>query len=75
MTTKQVLGLAVVTVAASAALSIGGAEAAGFFTESTASASAADATGMRSVTRTLPNGRTDIIKAMGNAKWGDIELK
>jgi hypothetical protein len=25
--------------------------------------------------RTLPNGRTDVIKAMGNTKWGDIELQ
>jgi hypothetical protein len=26
------------------------------------------------VKRSLPNGRTDVIKAMGNTKWGDIEL-
>jgi phage tail-like protein len=25
--------------------------------------------------RSLPSGRTDVIKAMGNTKWGDIELK
>jgi bacteriocin-like protein len=24
--------------------------------------------------RTIPNGRTDVIKVMGNTKWGDIEL-
>ena len=23
----------------------------------------------------MPNGKTDVIKAMGNLKWGDIELK
>jgi hypothetical protein len=23
----------------------------------------------------LPTGKTDIIKVMGNTKWGDIELK
>jgi hypothetical protein len=27
------------------------------------------------ITRSLPNGKTDVIKAMGNTKWGDIELK
>jgi hypothetical protein len=26
------------------------------------------------IKRSLPNGRTDVIKAMGNTKWGDIEL-
>jgi hypothetical protein len=25
--------------------------------------------------RTSPNGRTDVIKAMGNTKWDDVELK
>jgi hypothetical protein len=28
-----------------------------------------------SIRRSLPNGRTDVIKAMGNTKWGDVELK
>jgi hypothetical protein len=27
------------------------------------------------IKRSQPNGRTDIIKAMGNTKWNDIELK
>ena len=27
------------------------------------------------VGRSAPNGKTDIIKVMGNTKWGDIELK
>jgi len=26
------------------------------------------------IKRSLPNGRTDVIKVMGNTKWGDIEL-
>ena len=30
---------------------------------------------MTEIKRSLPNGRTDLIKAMGNTKWGDIELK
>ena len=33
------------------------------------------ATNPSAVKRSLPNGRTDVIKAMGNAKWSDIELK
>jgi hypothetical protein len=27
------------------------------------------------IARSMPNGRTDVIKAMGNTKWGDVELK
>ena len=27
------------------------------------------------IKRSLPNGRTDVIKAMGNTKWDDVELK
>jgi hypothetical protein len=26
------------------------------------------------IRRSSPNGRTDVIKAMGNTKWGDTEL-
>jgi hypothetical protein len=26
------------------------------------------------IVRSMPNGKTDVIKAMGNTKWGDIEL-
>ena len=26
------------------------------------------------MSRSLPNGKTDVIKAMGNTKWGDVEL-
>jgi hypothetical protein len=33
------------------------------------------ATEIASVRRSLPNGRTDIIKAMGNTRWGDIDLR
>ena len=52
-------------------LKIGGAEA-GTFEEATALASASE---VAEIKRSLPNGRTDVIKAMGNTKWGDIELK
>ena len=27
------------------------------------------------IKRSMPNGKTDVIKAMGNTKWSDIELK
>jgi hypothetical protein len=27
------------------------------------------------IKRSLPNGRTDVIKVMGNTKWDDLELK
>jgi len=27
------------------------------------------------IKRSMPNGKTDVIKVMGNTKWGDIELK
>jgi hypothetical protein len=27
------------------------------------------------IKRSTPNGRTDVIKAMGNSKWGDIPQK
>src|SRR3954468_2789983 len=53
-------------------LKIGGAEAAGFFKEATGFDSESEVTEIK---RSLPNGRTDVIKAMGNTKWGDIELK
>jgi hypothetical protein len=26
------------------------------------------------IARSMPNGRTDVIKAMGNLKWSDVEL-
>ena len=26
------------------------------------------------IVRSMPNGRTDVIKAMGNTKWADTEL-
>ena len=53
-------------------LRIGGAESAGVFKEATGFDSASEVSEIR---RSLPNGRTDVIKAMGNTKWGDIELK
>jgi hypothetical protein len=27
------------------------------------------------IVRSMPNGRTDVIKAMGNTKWGDVEIR
>jgi len=27
------------------------------------------------IARSMPNGRTDVIKAMGNTKWGDVEIR
>lgn len=29
---------------------------------------------VHAIKRSMPNGKTDVIKAMGNTKWGDIEL-
>ena len=26
------------------------------------------------IVRSMPNGRTDVIKAMGNTKWSDVEI-
>ena len=54
-------------------LKIGGAEAAGFFKEATGFDSESPRS-PRSSGR-CPTGATDVIKAMGNTKWGDIELK
>ena len=53
-------------------LKIGGAEAAGFFKEATGFDSESETSEIK---RSLPNGKTDVIKVMGNTKWGDIELK
>jgi hypothetical protein len=27
------------------------------------------------IARSMPNGRTDVIKAMGNTKWVDVEIR
>jgi phage tail-like protein len=53
-------------------LKISGAESTGIFREATGFDSESEVAEIR---RSLPNGRTDIIKAAGNTKWGDIELK
>ena len=53
-------------------LKIGGAEAAGFFKEATGFDSESEVTEIK---RSTANGKTDVIKAMGNLKWSDIELK
>jgi phage tail-like protein len=53
-------------------LTISGTDAAGLFKEATGFDSESE---VAEVKRSLPNGRTDIIKAAGNTKWGDIELK
>jgi phage tail-like protein len=53
-------------------LKIGDAEAAGFFKEATGFDSESEVSETK---RSLPNGRTQVVKAAGNTKWGDIELK
>jgi phage tail-like protein len=57
---------------ASFTLKIGGKESAGTFEEATLFDAGSEASEIK---RSLPMGRTDVIKAMGNTKWGDIELK
>ena len=59
-------------VPASFELSIGGAKATATFKEATGFDSESE---VSEIKRSLPNGRTEVIKAMGNTKWGDIELK
>ena len=59
-------------VPASFRLKIAGAESAGFFKEVTGFDSESE---VSEIKRSLPNGRTETIKAAGNTKWGDIELK
>ena len=53
-------------------LKIGGKELAGDFNEATGFDSDSEVFELK---RSLPKGRTETIKAMGNTKWGDIELK
>jgi phage tail-like protein len=53
-------------------LKIGDAESAGFFKEATGFDSESE---VSEIKRSLPNGRTEVVKAVGNTKWGDIELK
>lgn len=53
-------------------LKIGGAEAAVFVKEATGFDSESEVSETK---RSLPDGRTDVIKAMGDTKWSDIELK
>jgi hypothetical protein len=38
-------------------------------------ATAHGAQSQHQIRRPLPNGRTDVIKAMGNAKWSNIKLE
>jgi phage tail-like protein len=59
-------------IAISCALRFGDDEVAIFFKEATGFESESEVTETK---RSLPNGRTDVIKAMGNTKWGDIELR
>jgi hypothetical protein len=75
MTTMPVLARGLAAVIAAAAIAIGGAEAAGFFKEATDFEYEGDATEIAATRRSLPNGKTDAIKAMGYTKWGDIELR
>jgi phage tail-like protein len=53
-------------------LKIGGKESAGVFKEATGLGSESE---VSEIKRSLPNGRTQVIKAAVNTKWGDIELK
>jgi phage tail-like protein len=53
-------------------LKIGGAESAGLFKEATGFDSENETSDFK---RSMPNGRTDVIKVPGNLKWSDIELK
>jgi hypothetical protein len=75
MQTKRVLakGVAAVIAAAAGALAIGGAESAGFFKEATGFDSAGAFAESAPSRRSGSNGRTDVIKAQGNTKWGHIE--
>lgn len=59
-------------VAVSFKLKIGDTESAGVFKEATGFDSESE---VSEIKRSLPNGRTDVVKAAGNSKWSDIELK
>ena len=74
MTRRRILAWGTAVIAA-ATVAIGGAEAAGFFKEASDIEYATQGAAPASLRRSLPNGRTDIIKAMGNTKWNDIDLK
>jgi hypothetical protein len=69
MKSRQVLARGLAAVIATAAVTIGATEATGHFKEATGFDYNDDATEI------AMNGRTDVIKAMGGTKWGDIELK
>lgn len=53
-------------------LKFAGAEAAGFWKEATGFDSESE---VAETKRTMPNGRTAVVKTLGATKWGDIELK
>jgi|SRR5215211_698003 len=59
-------------IAVSFRLTISGTESAGVFKEATGFDSESE---VSEIKRSLPNGRTEVVKAAGNAKWSDIELK
>jgi phage tail-like protein len=59
-------------VPASFKLKIDGKESAGLFKEATGFDSESEVSELK---RTLPNGRTEVVKAAGNTMWSDIELK
>ena len=60
---------------AAAAMAIGGGEAAGLFKPTPGVEHRTESAAFPTLRRSVPNGRTDIIKVMGNTKWGDIELR
>jgi phage tail-like protein len=59
-------------VAVSFKLKIGGTESAGAFKEATGFDSESEVSELK---RSLPNGRTEVVRAAGHTKWSDIELK
>jgi hypothetical protein len=60
---------------AAVAMALGGDEAAGLSKAAPGVKYGVQSAATASLRRSTPNGRTDIIKAMGSTKWGDIELQ
>jgi hypothetical protein len=56
-------------------MALGGDEAAGLSKAAPGVKYGVQSAATASLRRSTPNGRTDIIKAMGSTKWGDIELQ
>jgi hypothetical protein len=69
VTINRALARGVASVVAAVAIAIAGAEAAGALTDASGFDQHLDAAPVTSVKRSLPNGKTDVIKAMGYTKW------